>query len=84
MGNTGTTFSGLFGAIGNVLNATLPVLFVIATAVFLYGLILYLAAAGDEEKVAESKNYIIYGLIGLFVMLAMWGLVYAAANTLFG
>ncbi|MEK7162538.1 MAG: hypothetical protein AAB730_01610 [Patescibacteria group bacterium] len=58
-----------------LLDSVLPLLFILATIVFLWGVILYITAGGDEEKRKEGRNYIIYGLIGLFVMVAVWGIV---------
>ena len=84
MSNTNTTFESLFGAIGKVLNAAIPLLFAAATVCFLYGLVKYLSASGNEDKMSEGRKYIIYGIIGLFIMLAMWGLVNAAARSLLG
>ena len=53
----------------------IPILFAIATIVFLWGVILYITSGGDEDKRKEGRNYIIFGLIGLFVMVAIWGIV---------
>lgn len=77
------TISTLFGNITLVLNQLIGLLFIVATVAFLWGVIQYVIAAGDEKKLAEGKKYIIYGLVGLFVMVAMWGIVYAVRNTLF-
>lgn len=49
---------------------------------FLYGLYGYIVNSGDENKRKESIQYIVYGLIGLFVMVAVWGLVAILANVL--
>ena len=56
---------------------------IVATVVFLWGVVKYVIAQGDEKKLAEGRKYIIYGLIGLFVMLAMWSIVTAVKNTVF-
>ena len=39
-------------------------------------------AGGDEEKRANGRSLMIYGVIGLFVMVAVWGLVYFLASIL--
>lgn len=84
MQNTGTTFSSLFGAIEGVLCGIIPLLFILATVVFLYGVVKYVLANGDEKQLASGRSFMIYGLIGLFVMVAMWGIVTAAVNSFFG
>lgn len=76
-----TDVSSLIGTIKTLIESVIPLLMVIATVIFLWGIISYIMAAGDEEKVKEARSYIIYGLIGLFVMVSVWGLVGIIANT---
>ena len=66
---------GIVDTILDFLNSIIPILFAIATIVFLWGVILYITSGGDEEKRKEGRSYIIFGLIGLFVMVAIWGIV---------
>src|SRR3989344_3338669 len=62
------TIGGIVDSIIDLLNDyIIPILFAIATIVFLWGVILYITAGGDEEKRKEGRNYIIFGLIGFFV-----------------
>ena len=77
------TFSRIIQNIEGVLNKLVGLLFVVATVVFLWGVIQYVIAGGDEKKLEQSRSFIIYGLIGLFVMVAMWGIVRAVCSTLF-
>ena len=78
------TIGSLLNNVGQVANRAISLLFVIATLVFLWGIIRYVIAGEDEEKLKEGRQYIIYGLIGLAVMLAVWGIVGAVVKTLFG
>ena len=70
------------GAVGSLLtrvtgllNQIIPILLIIGTIVFLWGVITFLLAGANEEKRAEARSLMIYGLIGLFVMVAVWGIV---------
>ncbi|MBI2628060.1 MAG: hypothetical protein HYW71_01325 [Candidatus Niyogibacteria bacterium] len=45
------------------------------------GVLQFVTSGGDEEKRKEGRDHIIYGLIGLFIMVAVWGLVNAIAGT---
>jgi len=72
----------LLGNINRVLLSVIPVLMVLATVVFLWGVVMYVIAGGDEEKLGRAKGYIVTGIIGLFVMVAVWGIVQALAGTL--
>ena len=67
-------------ATSDVLNRVIPILMVVATIVFLWGVIRYITAQGDEDKLAEGKRFIVFGLIGLFIMVAIWGVVRALVN----
>lgn len=53
-----------------------PVLFAIAFIVFLWGAFTtFIVGAGSEEVKEKGKNLMLYGLIGFFVMVSIWGLV---------
>ena len=56
----------------------------LATLVFLWGIIQYVIAQGDEKKLQESRQYMIYGIIGLAVMISVWGIVNIVIITIFG
>ncbi len=61
-----------------VINLLMP----LALAVFLWGVVKYIFSSGDEEKRKTAKDYIIYGLIGLFVLVAFVGIINVVASTL--
>lgn len=67
----------------DVLNPIIGTLIVLATVVFLWGIVRYLSAGGDTEKLKEARNFIVWGIIGLFVMVSVWGLVALLNNTFF-
>ncbi len=67
--------------IRSLVNTILPLFMVVAVAVFLWGIIRYITSAGDEEKQKAARGYIIYGLIGIFVMVAFWGIIQVVAST---
>lgn len=53
-----------------------PVLFALAFIVFIFGVFQYfILSHGDEEKATGAKNLMLYGLIGFFLMVSIWGLV---------
>lgn len=45
-------------------------LFVLATVVFIWGLIEFIASAESEEGRTRGKRNIVYGIIGMTIMLA--------------
>lgn len=66
----------------SILNALIPLLFAIAFIAFIWGIIKYIAAGGSA-KMAEARNYIIFGILGMAVMLSVFGLAYLVKNSFF-
>ncbi len=68
--------------INSVMGSLVPIIIGFAMVVFLWGVLTYIFHANDVEKRKEGKNFMIWGLIGLFVMVSLWGIVAAFANSL--
>jgi len=64
----------LLDLIGRILNAIIPILIAFAVVWFLYGVFSYVFT-DDEDKKKQAKETMIYGVIGIFVMVSVWGLV---------
>ncbi|MEK7079763.1 MAG: hypothetical protein AAB901_00550, partial [Patescibacteria group bacterium] len=59
-----------------------PLIFALAFIVFIWGIFQYFIMGGhDEEKKAMGKSLMLYGLIGFFVMVSVWGLVNILTGT---
>ncbi|OGZ32651.1 MAG: hypothetical protein A3H02_01130 [Candidatus Niyogibacteria bacterium RIFCSPLOWO2_12_FULL_41_13] len=69
------------GTLRAILSGIIPILMGLATIVFLWGAINYVFAADDEEKRKTFKTYIVWGIIGLFSMVAVWGIVRVLIST---
>ena len=61
--------------------AIIPLIFTIAFLLFLWGMVQYIRNADNEKKREESKKFIYYGIIGLTVMVAVWGIVRIVTTT---
>lgn len=57
-------------------------LLVLATLVFLWGILKYITAGGDAAKIAEARSYILWGIIGLAVMASVWAIINYLKDTL--
>jgi len=60
--------------IGSLIKPIVPLLISLAVVVFLYGVITLMFSEGGEKK-EEGKQYMLWGIIGIFVMVSVWGLV---------
>lgn len=59
-----------------------PLVFAVAFIVFLWGVFNFFIAGGaDEEKREKGKQFMVWGLIGFFVMVSIWGIVNLMVNT---
>src|SRR3989338_6457572 len=65
----------------NIVDAVIPFLIGLAVMLIIYGILQFISKAADEEKRAEAKNFIVWGIIGLFVMVSIWGLVNILTGT---
>ena len=57
-------------------------LFAVATLVFLWGIVVFIASAGDEKERSRGKYLMTWGIIGLAVMAVAWGLAGILVNYL--
>lgn len=76
---TGKTLSSLITLIIGYLNQFLVLLMGAAVIMFVYNVIKYFIRADAERK--EAGPYVMWSLIGFFVILSMWGLVNILQNT---
>ncbi len=68
--------------INTINNIFVPVLFAIAFIVFIYGAFkTFIIGANSEEVKEEGKSLMLWGLIGFFVMVSVWGLVNILTGT---
>ncbi|MCX6787626.1 MAG: hypothetical protein NT108_00485 [Candidatus Kaiserbacteria bacterium] len=68
--------------INTINNVFVPVLFAIAFIVFIWGAFdTFILGANSEEVKEHGKNLMLWGLIGFFVMVSVWGLVNILTGT---
>lgn len=70
-------------SVRDIINSIIPLIIGVAVLVFLWGLVQYVTAGADEEKKAAARGIIIYGIIIIFVMTAVWGFVRILGTTFF-
>lgn len=53
----------------------IPFLGAVAFLVFVLGVARFIKASGNERQIKESKNFLIWGIVGLFVLVTIWGII---------
>ena len=61
-------------------NIIVPILIALGVVIFIWGVLTYVIAS-DEEAKSAGRNRIIWGIIGLAVIIGLWGLVRILTNT---
>lgn len=73
------TIQGVLNTFGSIINILVVLAIGVAIIVFFFGLIRYLT--GGPEMKAKGLTTMIYGIIAIFVMVSVWGLVRLLGQT---
>lgn len=73
-GGTSTGIKGLFDLFQAFLSRGLTLLISLAIVYFVWNVFKYIIAAEEVDK-ATAKDKIVWGLVAIFVMISIWGLV---------
>lgn len=65
---------GIFDLLGSFLSRGMLLLISVAVVWFAYNVFQY-TISGNEEKKQTAKNGMFWGIVGIFVMVSIWGLV---------
>lgn len=63
-------------AVTNITNWILGFVFMVAVLMIIFGGVMYLTSAGNEDSIKKAKSTIMYGIVGMIVC----GLAYAMVN----
>ncbi len=76
------TVGDLFAHVTCLIYKTIiPMFFALAMAMFLWGVVQYVVNEGDEGKREKGKQFMVWGIIGLTVMVTVWALVAVLGST---
>lgn len=77
------TITTLMNSVNKVIiNPLIIFLFALAIVYFMYGLAKYLLAPDDEELRKTSKQHMLWGIFGMFIMVAVFGIMNLIITTL--
>ncbi len=67
----------LIDSVRGIVDVLIPLVAALALLYFFWGLAKFILATGngDEDAREKGKNIMIWGIVGLFVIVSVWGLV---------
>ncbi len=77
------SITSLIGAIEKVvINPLIIMMFAIALVYFMYGVTQFLLNPAKEEIRKSGKSHMLWGVVGMFIMVAVFGIMRLVLNTL--
>lgn len=72
---------GVLDQIANLINLATPIVVALALLYFFWGLAQYILNAGNEEKKKQGRDIMIWGILALFIMVSVWGIINVVRET---
>ena len=69
------TLSDTIKTFSNLINGLIPLLLALAVLTFFWGLAMYMLNAGNTEERSKGINIMVMGIIVIFVMVSIWGII---------
>jgi succinate dehydrogenase/fumarate reductase cytochrome b subunit len=64
-----------------IINPLIGLLFALAVIYFLYGVFQFIANQENEEKKTAGKSHMLWGIIGITIMMGVWVILGIVLNT---
>lgn len=68
-------FESATASIGALVSQLIPIAIAIGLLFFIWGLVQFIMSGGDDTAKEAAKTHMVWGVIALFVMVAVWGIV---------
>jgi len=65
-----------------IVNPLIKLIFAVGIVYFLYGVFVFFTNMDNETEKTNGKNHMMYGIIGLTIMMGVWGILNIVLNTL--
>lgn len=78
---SGQQVGNILDTFGGLISKATPIVVALALLGFFWGLAIYIFNAGDEKKKSQGKNIMIYGVLALFIMLSIFGIIGVLQST---
>jgi ABC-type uncharacterized transport system permease subunit len=76
------TFFSLSEKIISLINMGISIVIGLAVIGFMYGIVRFLFDSTNEKARKEARSFMLYGILTLFVMTSLWGLVHMLSGTI--
>lgn len=70
-----SNLQGVFTIFGTIIGTIIPVIVALALLYFFWGLAKFILNADNEQARSDGKQIMVWGIIALFVIVSVWGLV---------
>ena len=77
-------FSELICVFIDLISTAIPIVGGLALLVFFWGLAKFILNAGNESGREEGKEVMKWGIVALFVMVSIWGIIFFITNDVLG
>ena len=81
---TPTNFKSFIELFLAVLQGFISLMFASLAVGILYGVVLYMINADNEKKRTEIRGYLVYAIVGIAVVMGLWGILAILNDTIFG
>lgn len=75
LGGGGSSVNTAVSQIYATINLIIGIMFALVTVFFFWGIIQYVGAGGEDEKIKTGRRHMIWGIIGMAIMSSAWGIV---------
>lgn len=65
-----------------IINPLIAILFALALALFMWGIARFIWSADDETSREQGKKHMIWGLVGMLIMVSVYGILNVATSLL--
>jgi len=76
------TAGDVLTTIGELIGTATPIVVALALLYFFWGLATFILSAGDEDNRKKGREVMIWGIIALFIIVSVWGLIGLVQQTL--
>jgi hypothetical protein len=66
----------------NFVSPVIALLFALAVLLFLWGIAEFIRDAGSEDGRTKGKQNMIWGIVGIFIMVSVFGIIRVIENTI--